>query len=569
MTISRRALSLVVVTLCGSSASTAAASAAGPGVALAPGRVVFSVNGGGVADNVNGGGATIGVALPNGGAVLVGDAIGPGENGFYAAQLTADGSLDPSFGSAGIAHVTVDTSSFFMPSTMVRQADGKLIVAGYGPQRNLQGSPIVLVRLDPDGSLDESFGTGGIDDLAIQGTGAGLALLHDGEIVVSGATGAQSSAIATDPFAIPETHWVVAVLSRSGAPDPSFGQAGIATLPETGSYGGQVATLADGDIVATGSAEVADLHYTEYLTRLTPTGARDPSFDGGTPLTLVAAPNSMVVNPDGTVVLGLRGSVIRYTAAGALDSGFGSGGLVPIASSDLMQLLPAPDDGALVILQSGSAYGQVIATRLTGGGAIDPTFGGPTGRSLTIPFGGGGSGFVVSVRPRPLGPLAQNSFRDGFFLARPDGSYLSVGGVQVVQGSGEGVGKSIFDFAAAALTSTFAPDPTFGGAVTPLGTDLRVIRQRASTDHARHGIRVELTLSRPGLARVVIRAHGGVVAQNVLPAFGHGETTIPVELTAYGNTLLRSHRGVKVTATATGRDLLTNTAMATASGTLR
>jgi uncharacterized delta-60 repeat protein len=570
MTIFRRTLPLLVAAACGSLVSTAVASAA-PVTATAPGRVVFSVNGGAVSDNDNGGGATMGVALPDGGAVVVGDAIGPGENDFYAAQLTAGGALDPSFGTGGIARVTVATSSSFTPTTMVRQSDGKLVIAGYGPQVNSQLPPIVLVRLNPDGSLDQSFGTGGVDDLAIPDDGGGLALEPDGDIVVSGATGQQSPAIATNPFAIPDTRWVVAVLDPSGGLDPSFGQAGIATLPETGSYGGQVATLADGDIVALGDAEVAGGHYVQYLTRLTPTGALDATFDGGTPATVVAGVVDMVANPDGTVVLGLRGSVIRYTAAGALDPSFGSGGLVPIASSGLEQLLPAPDDGVLVILQSETPadYGEVTAARLTGDGAVDPTLGGPTGASLTIPFGGGGGGFLVSVRPRPLPALAQNSFRAGFFIERSDGSYLSVGAVQVLAGTGEGEGSSIFDFAAAALTPSFTPERSFGGPATPLHAKLQVIAQRASTARTRHGIRVRLSVSAPGLARVVIKASGRVVAQAVLSVLRTAPATLPVELTSFGSAWLKSHPRSRVTATVTARDLLTNTATAAGSGTLR
>ena len=45
--------------------------------------------------------------------------------------------------------------------------------------------------------------------------------------------------------------------------------------------------------------------------------------------------------------------------------------------------------------------------------------------------------------------------------------------------------------------------------------------------------------------------------------------TLPVELTRYGNTYLRHHRNVRVSLTATTRDLLANTATTTARGRLR
>ena len=67
----------------------------------------------------------------------------------------------------------------------------------------------------------------------------------------------------------------------------------------------------------------------------------------------------------------------------------------------------------------------------------------------------------------------------------------------------------------------------------------------------------------------MIKVRGRIVAQSVLPVFVPGVTLVPVELTSYGNQLLRSHRGVKLSATVTARDLLTNTATATAPGALR
>jgi len=68
---------------------------------------------------------------------------------------------------------------------------------------------------------------------------------------------------------------------------------------------------------------------------------------------------------------------------------------------------------------------------------------------------------------------------------------------------------------------------------------------------------------------VIIKANGRVIAQSMLPVFAAGPATLPVELTSYGDQSLRRHHRVKLRATAEARDLLTNTATATASGALR
>jgi hypothetical protein len=71
------------------------------------------------------------------------------------------------------------------------------------------------------------------------------------------------------------------------------------------------------------------------------------------------------------------------------------------------------------------------------------------------------------------------------------------------------------------------------------------------------------------LARVKVTHGGRAIAHSLLPVFTTRSRTLPVELTQYGNTYLRRHRNVRVTITATARDLLTTTATTTARGRLR
>ncbi|HWH10144.1 MAG TPA: hypothetical protein VG165_03385 [Solirubrobacteraceae bacterium] len=581
MTIVRRALP-VMAAACGVCAFSAAAFGAQPPPAKAPGRVVFSVNGGVVSNDADSGGARAAVALPDGGAVIAGN--GGTGRGFhaYVAEINADGSLSHAFGGGpGVAMLPG-----FTVDQILREPDGSLIVAGEGASvSRTQFPPIVLAHVSADGSLDSSFGTHGIATLSIQsscGDCAAVSILPGGDLVVTGNTGNLPSNPAQNPQATADTQWVVARLTPNGALDPSFGAAGIVTLLPSESYGAVVATLADGDIVAVGSLTTA-AGPASLLTRLQPSGALDPTFNGGI---LVAVPgiaaSGMIADADGTVVVDATSDIVRYTAAGGPDPSFGSAGVAPItgfvdptlpfplAQKAIQQtgILPVAGDSA--VLYNVGNGGVVLGERLTPAGGIDPTFDGASAQRVELGFGGGGSGFVTSVRPRPLPPLVQDSTDiRGSIVERSDGSFLAINGVSVIQPTGEGEGRSIFDFAVAGLTPTFTVDPSFGGPASPLYVKLRVITQRASTAHTRHGIRVELTQDEPGLTRVVIKAHGRVVAQNVLPAFGHGEMTIPVELTTYGNQLLRDHKTIKVTATATGRDLLTNTATSTASGTLR
>jgi hypothetical protein len=176
------------------------------------------------------------------------------------------------------------------------------------------------------------------------------------------------------------------------------------------------------------------------------------------------------------------------------------------------------------------------------------------------------------MNPRAVGSVAQNSFLergDTTVVRRPNGSFLVAGGVHVSQPTGEGAGYSIGRFAAAALTSSLTPDTTFGGPATKPHLSVKLSLQRASTAHTRHGIRVQLKASQPGLTRVKITSRGRAIAYSLLPIFKTTSHTIPVELTSYGNTYLRTHRNVRVAITANGRDVLANPMKTSAVGRLR
>jgi uncharacterized delta-60 repeat protein len=525
---------------------------------------VFPVDGGITHANVDGGRASQVVALPGGGAVLVG---GSDQHGFYAAALTPYGSLDPSFGTVGVARVPTGARSV-TPVQALRQPDGKLVIVGSTASGD---QTLVVVRLNADGSMDRSFGAGGIAPTSIAAACDGCttaALAPGGDIVLTGEASNTSGSAAPG-----QTNWVLTRLTPSGGVDQTFGLAGIVTIPENDAAGYDVGVLDDGDIVTMGLTDVsAGSRSIPALTRLTPMGLSELDFNGGTPAELPPGSGAfaMLVYPDGSTVIGGSSALFAYTSVGAPDPSFGNGGEARVGTLPFpLQLLPAAGGAVIALGPSASSPSSLEALRVTPGGELDPSLGGPGGVVFRPAFGGGGSSVLTSVRPRPLEPLAQNSFTPGSVAIRADGSYLEVGGVTVSQPTGEGEGRSIFDFAAAALTPSFTPATGFGGPVKPLTLKLAVVSQTAASAESGHGIRVRIDASAPGLARVSIKAHGRVIARSLLPVFGSGPRTLPVELTAYGASLLHTHAGVRVTAAAGARGLLAASAHASASGTLR
>ena len=95
-----------------------------------------------------------------------------------------DGSLDPSFGSGG--RVMTDVGPDGTAWAVALQRDGKIVAAGTGR------GVFALARYNPNGSLDQSFGTGGIVSTAV-GTGdealaRAVAVQPEGKVVVAGST---------------------------------------------------------------------------------------------------------------------------------------------------------------------------------------------------------------------------------------------------------------------------------------------------------------------------------------------------------------------------------------------
>src|SRR5690606_37687796 len=80
----------------------------------------------------------------------------------FVARLLANGSLDPSFGDAGVRAIAFDQGGddYDMVAGLALAPDGDIVLAGV-VSTAASGTDIGLVRLHADGNLDPGFGTGG------------------------------------------------------------------------------------------------------------------------------------------------------------------------------------------------------------------------------------------------------------------------------------------------------------------------------------------------------------------------------------------------------------------------
>ncbi len=132
----------------------------------------------------------------------------------FVTRFDRDGILDTDFGDNGMALAAPPPgapSGEVSSGGLALQPDGKIVVAG-STFRNLR-----VARFNPDGSLDDTFGSAGQIELGHGGGSVALAPAPEGKLLVSAASGSIKR-----PFSL-------ARLDPNGRLDPTFGNGGIAT----------------------------------------------------------------------------------------------------------------------------------------------------------------------------------------------------------------------------------------------------------------------------------------------------------------------------------------------------
>ena len=309
------------------------------------------------------------VIQPDGKIVVCGGA--PTSTGFpnaVVARYNTNGTLDTGFGTGGIAM----TNTFSILSAIALQPDGKIVVDGFA------GETLVVIRYTANGSLDPTFGTGGIASfIALDASTSGLLIQPDGKIVVANhaltrllsngqldstfGTGGSVKVAGYNPTAVAlltngkllvatafGNSGFVTRYDSNGSLDTSFAVYG--QLATAGS-GNAMVLLRTGEFLVGGSliSSLTELNQgfgtsTGFtVSRYQGAGIADGTFatHGGVLTPLTDYPNVLtsglgVQSTGDIVVLGtaandiepLAFALARYTAAGQLDTAFGTGGIV-------------------------------------------------------------------------------------------------------------------------------------------------------------------------------------------------------------------------------------------------
>ena len=332
---------------------------------------------------------------PDGKIVMVGGT----PTDFVVARFDEDGTLDTSFDADGM--VTTDVGGGFAQEEALGvavQPDGKIVVAGYTDRTD-----VAVVRYNTDGSLDNSFGTGGKVTSGVLGVAHDVVIQPDGKIVIAGSVPSDGP---NDDFG----DLLVARYLSDGRLDPSFGTGGQRSTDVGGltNEAQNVVLQPDGAIVVSGSAPnpgsngVGINHHTD-LVRYMPDGNADPTFgsSGHTTLPDAFVGTDLALQPDGRLVLvgtidttappAPPGSVtefavVRLDDTGSPDPTFGTSGTAQVSVSALSSGTARRDAANAVAIQAdrkivvaGTTFGpneDFAITRLDDDGSLDTDFAG-------------------------------------------------------------------------------------------------------------------------------------------------------------------------------------------------
>jgi uncharacterized delta-60 repeat protein len=210
--------------------------------------------------------------------------------GFMVGRIHSDGTIDESFGSGGRTLI----SSAYVNAIAV-QPDGRIVLGG-----NSSTAGYTIFRFDAYGLPDRLFGRNGRAAILPDGAATGLAVQPDGKILSSGQVVENGKMI-----------FVVNRLNQNGTADGEFGQNGVVKtdVTEWADYATSIALSSEGKIAVAGYCQINSGYSNFVVARYNSDGSLDTSFNGtGINRTYFpsqgAKARAVAFRSDGKIVLG-------------------------------------------------------------------------------------------------------------------------------------------------------------------------------------------------------------------------------------------------------------------------
>lgn len=387
---------------------------------------------------------------------------------FTVDVFLANGLADPSFGSNGRASVNLAPGSADAGRGLYELPDGSLLITG-DPNYGYGQDDWAVIKLKPNGTVDTSFGTGGVArfDVPQFGLADSVAQLDNGKLIVSGKLDRSAK------LGIMRLH-------PNGSLDSSFGSNGLITV-DLGNFGdnsvayAKVIPATNGSFfIKTGTEYQLPTPRKSILLTVDDSGSitKDVRLNLGTDV----RSDDVIVDRQGRMLV--AGSVdgelfiIRYTQQGALDTTFANGGIMRAMDSRFTGAgagIAITNDGFIYTGILNNLGTSILIRRINENGTLDDTFG--LDGIYTVPFADrmGGNHVWVDLIANSNGDLLVGSQNQNWISrivslepVLEDITILEDAQQQVVQLSGitAGVGESqSLRVSATSNDPSLIPDP--------------------------------------------------------------------------------------------------------------
>jgi len=312
--------------------------------------------------------ASVGTAahfvMQQGGKLVVAGTCSP--RLFCAIRLSSNGTRDTTFGTNGKVVIT-NRISVATTGAFAQQRDGKLVFAG-----PCNSAEHCVARIDANGSIDSSFGVGGVVVVAtpaeVQGGSISSVAVNeqaDGKLVLSGAC----TLLAAAP--LPQAQAPCAFrLQSNGAPDLSYGSNGFASArisADASFYAGAAVAQLDDAIVV--GARCGASNTKSCIARFDKGGRFDSNlqtFAAPADFSLISA---LALQNDGKILAagnctaadaGGRICFLRYNADGSLDASLPA--VVDTTPASSASSVATQSDGKIVVAGSYSLGGNQLVS---------------------------------------------------------------------------------------------------------------------------------------------------------------------------------------------------------------
>ena len=291
------------------------------------------------------------------GKILAGGSGGAANGGDFAlARYNSDGTLDSTFGTGGMVLTDFAGRQDVIRALLLQPADNKIIAAGFTGYTG--HFDFALARYNPDGSLDPTFGVAGkvVTDFGRVDQGRGAVLQPDGKIVMDGLSKSTNSV----------SDFALARYNSDGSLDTTFGVGGK-VMTDFGKFevARAIVLQPDGKIVAGGYSGCC--------------GGGRPAIKGSADPDLAADGYSAAPNTPSDF------AIARYDTDGSLDTTFGPAGTGKVitdifGNADHARGLALQPDGKLILAGNSATMTTPIVdktavVRYNADGTLDTTFG--------------------------------------------------------------------------------------------------------------------------------------------------------------------------------------------------